>query len=83
MGVPMADSCVTGNHKILQSNYPSIKKIKCQKGKQESSAHFSIGLFCFIFDNELYELFVVDINPLSVASFPNIFFHSTDFLVVL
>ena len=26
MDVPVADSCLTENHKILESNYPSIKK---------------------------------------------------------
>ena len=33
MGVPMADSCwcVTETHKNLQSNYPSIKKIRWKK----------------------------------------------------
>ena len=32
MGVPMTKSwCMTENHKILQSKYPSIKKLKWQK----------------------------------------------------
>jgi len=36
MGIPMTDSCwyMTENHKILQSDYPSIKKIKWQKKKK-------------------------------------------------
>ena len=48
-----------------------------------SSAHFWIGLFVF-FDIELHELLVnLEINPLSVASFENIFPHSEGCLFVL
>ena len=46
----------------------SLQKYLCRP-----SAHFLIGLFvCF----ELYELFVLKTNPLSAASFANIFSHS-------
>ena len=54
-----------------------------------SSAHFWIGLFdffCFFFfDNELYEQFFIllEIKPLIVTSFSNIFFHSLDCLLFL
>ena len=48
-----------------------------------SSAHFWIGLFVF-FDIELHELlYILDINPLSVASFANIFSHSQGCLFIL
>ena len=48
-----------------------------------SSAHFLIGLFVF-FDIELHELlYILEINPLSVASFANIFSHSEGCLFVL
>ena len=47
------------------------------------SAHFLIGLFVF-FDIELHELlYILEINPLSVASFANIFSHSEGCLFVL
>ena len=38
-----------------------------------SSAHFWIGLFVFLILSCLY---ILEINPLSVASFANIFSHS-------
>ena len=49
-----------------------------------SSAHFWIGLFVF-FNIELHELFIyiLEINPLSVDSFANIFSHSEGCLFVL
>ena len=47
------------------------------------SALFWIGLFVF-YDIELHELLVIlEINPLSGASFANIFFHSEGCLFVL
>ena len=47
-----------------------------------SSAHFLIGLFFFYI--ELHELLVyLEINPLLVASFANIFSHSVGRLFVL
>ena len=46
-------------------------------------AHLGIGLFVF-FDIELHELLVYfEINPLSVASFANIFSHSEGCLFIL
>ena len=52
----------------------------------KSSAHFSIGLFVFSFVVQLYELFtysILEIKPLSVALFTNIFSHSVGCLFVL
>ena len=47
-----------------------------------SSTYFFIGLL--FFDIELQEVFVnLEINPLSVASFANIFSHSVGCLFVL
>ena len=53
-----------------------------------SSAQFSIGLFGFyfiylLFDIELQDDFILEINPLSVTSFANIFSHSMGCLFVL
>ena len=46
-----------------------------------SSAHFLIGLFvCFFILSCLY---ILEINPLSVASFANIFSHSEGCLFIL
>ena len=41
-----------------------------------SSAHFWIGLFVFLILSCMSCLYVLEINPLSVATFANIFFHS-------
>ena len=48
-----------------------------------SSAHFLTGLFVFLTLNFMSCLYVLEINPLSVASFTNIFSHSTGFLFIL
>ena len=41
-----------------------------------SSAHFWIGLFVFLILSCMSYLYILEINPLSVASFANIFSHS-------
>ena len=41
-----------------------------------SSAHFWIGLFVFLILSCMSCLYILEINPLSVASFANIFSHS-------
>ena len=41
-----------------------------------SSAHFWIGLFVFLILSSMSCLYILEINPLSVASFANIFSHS-------
>ena len=49
-----------------------------------SSAHFFIGLFVFfLILNYMRCLCILDINPLLVASFANIFSHSVGCLFVL
>ena len=45
-----------------------------------SSAHFWIGLFVFLILSCMSCLYVLEINPLSVASFENNFFHSEGYL---
>ena len=42
----------------------------------ESSVHFSIGLFLFLLLNCMSCFYVLEIKPLSVASFAIIFYHS-------
>ena len=48
-----------------------------------SSAHFWIGLFVFLILSYTSYLYIFEINPLSVASFANIFSHSESCLFVL
>ena len=47
------------------------------------SAHFLIGLFAFLLLSCMSCLCILDINPLSVASFANIFSHSVGCLFIL
>ena len=47
-----------------------------------SSAHFWIRLFVFLILSCLSCLYILEINPLSVASFANIFSHSEGCLFV-
>ena len=48
-----------------------------------SSAHYMMGLFIFLLLNCMSCLYILEINPLSVASFTNIFCHSVDCLFIL
>ena len=48
-----------------------------------SSAHFWIGFFVLLILSCMNCLYVLEINPLSVASFANIFSHSEGCLFVL
>ena len=48
-----------------------------------SSAHFWIGLFAFLILSCMSCYYILEINPLSVASFENIFSHSEGCLFVL
>ena len=48
-----------------------------------SSAHFWIGLFVFMILSCMSCLYILEINPLSVTSFTNIFFRSVGCLFVL
>ena len=48
-----------------------------------SSTHFWIGLFVFLILSYMSCLYILEINPLSVASFANIFSHSEGCLFIL
>ena len=48
-----------------------------------SSAHFLIGLFVFLILSCMSCLYTLEINPLSVGSFVNIFSHSECCLFIL
>ena len=49
----------------------------------KSSAHYLIGLFVFLILSSMSYLYILEINPLSVVSFANIFSHSEGCLFVL
>ena len=48
-----------------------------------SSANFLTGLFVFLILNYMSSLYILEINPLSVALFAIIFFHSKSCLFIL
>ena len=48
-----------------------------------SSTHFLIGLFVFLIWSSMSCLYILEINPLSIVSFVNIFSHSEGCLFVL
>ena len=48
-----------------------------------SPAHFWIGLFVFLILSCMSCLYILEINPLSVASLANIFSHSEGWLFIL
>ena len=48
-----------------------------------SSSHFLIGLFVFLLLSCMSRLYTLDINPLLVALFANIFSHSEGYLFLL
>ena len=49
----------------------------------KSSAHFSIGLFVFLLLSCMSCLYILEIKPLSVASFANIFSQSIGCFLIL
>ena len=57
--------------------------VSLEKGLLKSYPHFLIGLFVFLALSCMSCLYALEINPLSVASFAIIFFHSEGFLFTL